>query len=248
MSTHRKQGQPAYKRAEQAVLDIVRSDALAPGAKIPSERDLAVRLGLSRMTVRHGMENLVRSGVLERDSTNGTRVASVRLVRVVDARRAFSMSQMVRSAGAKPGSRLLSFALRPAERDVAQRLMLGADAKVVMIRRLRMADALPVCIETSYLPAAAVPGLAAEDLAQHASLYELLINRYGLHPTDRTSEISVRRIEDEDASLLGIAPGINVLRYMSTVRDAEGAPLEHVVSINHPERVVFSTDFAHIRL
>src|SRR5260370_14995061 len=145
MSTPRKQDRPAYIRAQQAVLELVRSEGLAPGAKIPSERDLANRLGFSRMTVRQGMENLVRAGVLERDSTSGTRVANVRVVRVVDSRRAFSMSQMVRSAGAEPGSRLLIFTHILPERLVTEALTLDSTAEAVMIRRLRTADALPPC-------------------------------------------------------------------------------------------------------
>jgi GntR family transcriptional regulator len=248
MSTRAKQNQPAYIRAQKAILELVGAERLAPGARIPSERDMATRLGLSRMTVRQGMENLVRAGVLERDSTNGTRVASLRVVRVMDSHRAFSMSQMVRSAGAQPGSRLLVFAHGRLEAKMADKLNLPAGAAVVTIRRLRTADGLPICIETSYLPAAAVPGLTAEDLTQNASLYELLRNRYALHPAVRKSEISVSRIDAEDASLLGVTAGINVLEYRSTVSDADGMALEHVVSVNHPERVVFSTDFAHIKL
>jgi GntR family transcriptional regulator len=248
VAAREKQGHPAYIRAQEAVRELVRAEQLAPGARIPSERDLAKRLGLSRMTVRQGMENLVRAGILERDSTNGTRVASVRVVRVMDSHRAFSMSQMVRSAGAEPGSRLLAFARGKLDARLAERLDMPAGSAAVTIRRLRTADALPICIETSYLPAAAVPGLTAEDLTNNASLYELLRARYRLEPTNRKSEISVAPIDEEDASLLGIPAGINVLEYRSTVSGADGKTLEHVVSVNHPERVTFSTDFAHIRL
>jgi DNA-binding GntR family transcriptional regulator len=76
----------------------------------------------------------------------------------------------------------------------------------------------------------------------------LLRGRYGLEPTNRKSEISVSPVDEEDAALLGIEARINVLEYRSTVSGSDGKALEHVVSVNHPERVVFSTDFAHIRL
>jgi len=225
---------------------LVRAEGLQSGAKVPSERALALQLGISRMTVRQGIGNLVRAGVLERDSTNGTRVANVSVTRVIDSRRAFSMSQMVRSSGARPGSQLLIFALDPAHRTVAAQLRIEPGAPVITIRRLRTADGSPICIETSRLPQALVPGLMAEDLAQNASLYELLKDRYGLHPADRDSEISVGPVSDEDAALLGVAAGINVLLYNSVVRTADGVPVESVASINHPQRVVFSTDAARI--
>jgi len=239
---------PAYQRAQEAVLAMVRDQHLPVGAKVPSERDLAARFGLSRMTVRLGLENLVRAGVLERAGTAGTRVAGVSVMRVMDTKQAFSMSQMVRGSGARPGARLLMFAPGVANRDTAARLAIAPGAPVVTIRRLRTADDVPFCIETSTMPAERVPGLVAEDLAQNASLYALLQERYAIRPTDRDSEISVGPIGEVDADLLGLAPGLNVLLFRSVVRDAAGVPVEAVSSVNHPQRVVFSTKSAHIRV
>jgi GntR family transcriptional regulator len=115
-----------------------------------------------------------------------------------------------------------------------------------MIRRLRTADDVPFCIETTTLPSERVPGLVAEDLAQNASLCALLRDRYGIQPTDRDSEISVGPIGAQDAELPGLATGLNVLLYRSVVRDAAGVPIETVASVNHPRRVVFSTQSVHI--
>src|SRR6185437_4903210 len=138
---------PAYMRAQEAVLTLVRAERLRPGAKVPSERALASQLGLSRMTVRQGVENLVRAGVLERDGTSGTRVADVSVVRVIDSRRAISMSDIVQISGARPGSQLLSFAPEPADCALAARLEIEVGAPVLGIRRLRTADGVPFCIE-----------------------------------------------------------------------------------------------------
>lgn len=247
MGGRAKRGPPAYIRAQDAVLTLVRAEGLQPGARVPSERTLAMQLGLSRMTVRQGVENLVRAGVLERDGNSGTRVADVSVVRVMDSRRAFSMSQMVRSSGARPGGQLLMFASDAADRDIAAQLNLEAGATVVKMRRLRLADDLPFCIESSCIPAALVPGLVAEDLAHNASLYSVLRDRYGLVPTDRDSQISVAPIAAEDARLLGVAEGLNVLMYRSVVRDETGRLIESVISVNHPQRVVFSTHSMHIK-
>lgn len=248
MAVGSRQEQPAYLRAQEAVLTLVRAEGLAPGAKVPSERALATQLGLSRMTVRQGIENLVRAGVLERDRTSGTRVAHVSVVRVIDSRRAFSMSRIVRSSGARPGAQLLAFAPERADRALAARLRIEPGATVICMRRLRTADDIPFCVETSRIAAALVPGLVAEDLAQNASLYDLLRDRYGVTPTDRDSQISIGPIGAEDAGLLGVRSGINVLMYRSVVRDAEGRPVESVSSVNHPQRVVFSTEAPQVRV
>ena len=227
---------------------MIRANRLQAGARVPSERELAQRFGMSRMTVRRGIEHLERAGVLQRDSTVGTRVADVSVMRVMDTRRAFSMTQLVRGSGARPGSRLLMFALGRADRSVASALRIAPGDAIVSIRRLRTANDVPFCIETSLLPRARVPDLVAEDLAQNTSLYQLLRNRYNIVPTDRDSEISAGPISAEDGSLLGLPEGVNVLMYRSVVRDAEGVPVEEVTSVNHPQRVVFSTGSAHIRI
>ncbi len=246
MAADSRQRQPGYLRARDAVVRLMREERLEPGARVPSERALALRLGLSRMTVRQGIEKLVRAGVLERDSTNGTCVAAVSVTRVVDSRRPFSMSRIISSSGARPGSQLLVFGPGPADRRVAARLRIEPGTPVLTIRRLRTADDLPICVETSRIPLARVPGLVAQDLAENASLYAILRERYGCEPTDRDSEISVGPVEAEDARLLGVKPGLNVLLYNSVVRDAGGVPIECVASVNHPQRVVFSTEAARI--
>lgn len=228
-------------RAQEAVLSLVQAEKLGPGARVPSERALATQLGLSRMTVRQGIENLVRAGVLQRDSTSGTLVANVSVIRVIDSRRALSMTQLVMASNAQPGGQLLMFAPATADYALAAQLQIETGAWVTRMRRLRTADGVPFCIETSCIPTALVPGLVAEDLSQNASLYKLLGDRYGLHPTDRDSEISCGPVAADDAQRLGIKEGINVLMVRSLVRDTNGMPIESVSSVNHPQRVVFST-------
>jgi GntR family transcriptional regulator len=169
-------------------------------------------------------------------------------MRVMDTRRAFSMTQMVSASGARPGGRLLLFAPGRADRAVAAALRIAPDAPTVTIRRLRTADEVPFCIETSILPRDRVPDLVAEDLTRDASLYQILRDRYNIVPTDRDSEISARPIAAEDAALLGLEEGTNVLVYCSVVRDANGVPIEHLTSVNHPQRVVFTTESTLIRI
>jgi GntR family transcriptional regulator len=209
----------------------------------PSEW-LAEQFGLSRMTVRQAVENLVRIGVLERDSTSGTRVACPTIRRVMDSRHVFSMSQQVRSSGAEPGSRLIYFALIGAEKRVANRLGMEPGSPLVVFCRLRTANRIPFCVETSFLPAERVPGLAAADLMEDASLYTILESRYGLRPVARRSEINVGTIDSDHAELLGLPNGTNIVMLSSVVLDSEGKAIEYVVSVNHPERVSFTTEYS----
>lgn len=235
--------QPAYLRAQDAIIGMLGS-AYPSGSKIPSERALAEQLGLSRMTVRQAVENLVRLGTLERHSTSGTRVAAPGVVRNLAARAAASMTEMVARAGGRPGARLLRFGTLEADAGLARSLMLPRGTPVLGIRRLRLADGVPFCIEESCLPAARVPGLAASDLADGASLYALLRTRYGVLPGRRQGRIRVAQIGAEDAALLSVPSGCSVLEYRSVVSDPDGRPIERVVSLNHPQLVAFTVEDA----
>ncbi|MBN8875759.1 MAG: GntR family transcriptional regulator [Rhodospirillales bacterium] len=232
---------PAYMRVQQDVLRRIRDGALVPGDRIPAERLLSEQLGVSRMTVRQGLEALVRSGVLVRAGTSGTRVAEARVPRLIDTSRSLSLSEVVARSGARPGSRLLSFASVRATADQATRLGLATGAALVTLRRLRTANDAPFCVETSVLPAARVPGLTASDLVENASLYALLADRFGIRTRTRRGEIEAAPIDREDAALLGLPPGTNVLLYRSVIFDDQGQPVEYMISVNHPRRVVFTT-------
>ena len=235
---------PAWQRVREALVQLIGDPALSAGDRIPSERTLSERLGLSRMTVRRGVEDLVNAGVLERDSTSGTRIAATRITRPLDTNQSFSMSEVVARAGAAPGSRLLFFENGTANPHVARRLKVAAGAGLFVSRRLRTADDVPFCVETSYLPAERVPGLAAADLADNTSLYALLNVRYGIRPARRSGEVGVTAVDTQDAGLLDLAPETSVLLYSSTITDNDGRPIEYMTSINHPKYVVFTTEQA----
>jgi GntR family transcriptional regulator len=231
---------PAYRRAQTAILHLIEG-TLSAGDKIPSERTLSDTLKISRMTVRRAVDNLVRLGVLERRSTSGTHVAAPNILRPLDPQHAFSISQIVKGSGAVPGSKLLFFEAAVASRETAEQLQLAAGARLLVIRRLRTADGVPFCVETSYLPAERVAGLSADDLAQNASLYAILKERYGIQTGHRHGFISVGPIGARDADLLGLLPDDSVLLYRSVVFDRQGRPIEHMISANHPQRVTFTT-------
>ena len=233
--------QPAYLRAKEAILRMVEGPDYGPGDKIPSERTLSESLGISRVTVRRSIEDLVRMGVLERRGTSGTHVATPSVVRRLDPQRAMSVSQVVQTAGGQAGSRLLFFQSSLASRVVAGHLRIPVGAPLIVIRRLRSVNGLPFCVETSHLPADRVPGLAAADLMGDVSLFAILQERYGIRVGNRAGVISVAPVVSEDAALLDVQPGVNVLVYRIDVFDEQNRPIEHMVSINHPQRVSFTT-------
>jgi GntR family transcriptional regulator len=231
----------ANERAEDALLRMLDSPDFAPGERIPAERDLALQLDISRMTLRKAIARLVEQGILRRDGNRGTFVADTEVRRPLSERDARGVSSIVELNGGRAGSRLLYFEQTPASPRLAHALGLADEQPLLAIRRLRTIDDKPFCVETSYLPAARVPGLVAADLIESGSLYRLLETRYHLAPGSDEGTLQSVELSNEDARLLGLPAGSSGLVYRGVVFDAvSNTPMEYVVSINHPHRVAFT--------
>jgi GntR family transcriptional regulator len=232
---------PVYRAIQQHIREMIRGPGFAPGDRVPSERALAEHLGANRMTVRKAVDGLVAQGLLERNGTSGTRLPLPRVTRPVDAHTSLGIARIVQSAGGTPGNKLLHFEQARATPRAAARLGVAEGAELVAFRRLWTVNGTAFCIETSRIPAALVPGLAAEDLVAGQSLYALLRTRYGIGTTSAEREIAVACCTDPEARLLNLAPGTGCLLLRLVAYDDGGRPIEYMKSLNHPDMVVFRT-------
>jgi GntR family transcriptional regulator len=232
---------PLYLQVQQTLKEMIEDVEFGPGEQIPSERELSDMLGVSRMTVRRAVENLIQMGLLERRSTSGTYVRQPQVIRHVGSGYSIGLTQLLTEEGAKAGAELLEFEHARAARKVAGYLQLRVGELVVKIRRLRLVNGLPFCIETSYIPAALVPGLEPSDLVGDVSFYTLLKNRYGFDMIKSEGTVNISRCLQEEAALLDLAVGDPVLFMRAVVCDANDRRVEYLKSVNHPDRVAFRT-------
>jgi GntR family transcriptional regulator len=237
---------PAYKAIQKFILDLIRGPDYGPGDRIPSERALAEQLGKNRMTVRKAIDGLVAQGLLERNSTSGTRIPMPRVMRPIDARTSLGITRIIQSGGSVAGNKLLHFEQTRASAQVAEHLQIKEGSEIVMFRRLWTVNDTPCCIETSHIPLGLVPGLAAEDLMAGQSLYGLLRDRYGIGTVTGERQISVAAGSDMEARLLGLPAGSACLLLRLEVYDEQGRPVEYMRSVNHPGLVMFKTSKAEM--
>ena len=197
---------PKYFQLREILLDLIEGE-LEPEAPIPSERELAVRYGLSRMTVRQAINGLVAEGRLFRVRGRGTFVSKPKMDLQI---RLTSYTEGMARRGMVPASRVLAFERTKATALLARELEITPGDPVVLFERLRYADGIPMAVERSYLPETRVPGLLDGDPPQ--SLYRVLAGQYGLTPTWGEQMIEAATADRDDAALLKIpAPGV-VLR------------------------------------
>jgi GntR family transcriptional regulator len=157
------------------------------------------------MTVRQALDALVSEGLLERIPGRGTFVANSRVDQVP---RLTGFAEEMRRRGMTPASRTLLARMEAAGPGVARALEIGLGEKVVHWQRLRLADALPMCIEDAYLAADMVPGII-ERLPE--SLYAELERRH-LVPTWGEDSVDAGLAQEPESKLLQVQVGHPVLR------------------------------------
>jgi GntR family transcriptional regulator len=201
-------GIPLYHQLKEIFEERLASGEWAPGELIPNELDLCQQFGVSRGPVRQALDRLVQEGKLARKQGKGTRVLPPKIETELGG--FYSFTTLIEQKGLHHSARTLAFDTVPAAGSPARLLELPADAPVYKIRRLRLADGLPLILETLYVPAALCPGLTAADL-DAAPLYSLMSGRFGL-PLARAKQFFEPALADPyEAEILGVPHGAPVL-------------------------------------
>ncbi|MGE5591400.1 MAG: GntR family transcriptional regulator [Bacillota bacterium] len=231
---------PLYHQLRELIMQEVESGALRPGDQIPTEAELGARHGISRMTVRMAITELVREGVLVRTRGKGTFVAKPAIQKRLSS--LLSFTEEMTQRGASAGSRLLSFSRQEVGKKLAEHLELQPGDPVWEVRRLRMADGEPIAIQRVYLPVALCPTLSAEHV-EGRSLYRLLSEHYGLVPARAQERYRpVLPVDAAEAALLGVSTGSPCFWVERTTYRADGRVMEFVQSILRGDRYTLEVD------
>ncbi|MBP1820728.1 GntR family transcriptional regulator [Mycobacterium sp. OAE908] len=138
-------------RLRDELLEEISSSQLQPGAKLPSEGELAKRFNVSRATVREAVRGLVEAGYVSRRRGSGSYVTErQRMPHGLDA--TLSYLAMIETAGARAGMRILQAAFEPGGLDDAP-LQLEPGETVLAVERVRTADEQPVIYSLDRIPA-----------------------------------------------------------------------------------------------
>src|SRR5262249_31078917 len=141
----------------------------------------------------------------------------------------------MRSHHLTPTSRLLEQCSAKATDRVAQALAIRPGEAVFRLKRLRLANAEPMAIQTAHIPLSLAPGVEGEDL-ENSSLYELLQNKYGLQPFRARETYYAVAAEPVVGELLGIPSGSPVFAVERTTFLPSGKALEFVQSVMRGDR------------
>lgn len=205
--------------------------SLAVGTVLPSERVLAERFGVARMTVRQEVDRVVAEGLAARRPGGGTFVAEPRPSRML----ASSFSQDMIDRGIKPGAKVLEHRVGTADDDLARELEEPVGTPVLHLIRLRTADGEPMAVERTSLSLHRYPGLDEVDFTEN-SLYKELSSRWGVTLGMVSASIVAAPPDPVDAELLEIDSATPCLIITSAPRTASGEVIEFGRSVYRSDR------------
>lgn len=227
---------PIPKHAQlRAILSEVCRTELKPGDLLPGERVLEERFGVSRITVRRAIGDLVAAGQLRRVRGKGTFVAPNPLVSRLHLA---SFSDEMGAQDVKASSKILLSGRSPAPEDVST--FFGTDPGMphTHLRRLRLGDGEPYSIDDGWYNSNYVPNLLENDI--YRSVYHILDHEFEVPITEADQTVTAVAADAEIAELLDVAPGTPLLHIIRYSRSGD-RPVEWCSSVYRTDRYRLST-------
>jgi GntR family transcriptional regulator len=207
-------------------------ERLQVGEAIPPERQLSADLGVSRLTLRAALDELVREGYLVRRRGAGTFVSEPKIAQELTMT---SFTEDMRRRGMRPASKTLDLRVESAGARLGRIFHVSPSERIVVAKRLRLADHETMAIETLHVREALVPGLSARDL-ERQSFYELLHERYGITIVTGIQTIEPTVTSEEESDALGVPLHSPAFLFERTTRSESGGVVEFVQSIYRGDR------------
>ncbi|MBF6132687.1 GntR family transcriptional regulator [Nocardia otitidiscaviarum] len=206
---------------------------LAVGDAVPPERELALRFGVARETVRQALRDLLVEGRIRRKG-RGTVVSRPKMVQPLSLR---SYTEGAISFGRAPGRLLVDWADIPADDDIARDLALPAGTPVMHLERILLADGERIGLESTYLP---LPRFAAlrDSYDPETSLYAAT-RALGVTYAAATERIETVLASPREAALLECTTALPMILLHRRSLDPDGTPIERVRSLYRGDRIAF---------
>jgi GntR family transcriptional regulator len=220
---------PLYTRIQEYLAEMILSGKLKPESKIQSEREFSEDLGVSRMTVRKALTELVNEGLLERKHGSGTYVAKPKItyesVELVNYVQAMALRNIATS------TQLLEFNEMVASRRLGEILEIEIGAPIYHLVLLRFANRVPVILERGYFPCEYYPKMEDWNL-EKTSTIDLLTSVYGIRLGRISQSVEAVAATDQVREQLRVEEGIPLLMLSRLI-----------ISRDNEKPVLFSQDF-----
>lgn len=256
MSSSSSKPKALYQRIADYVRAQIVDGTLQPGAKLPTEAELAERFQTTRVTVGRGLSLLINEGLVVPDRPRGHFVRQRRPMvyrpqqefrkRPLSLEMDSFMAQMTDEG--REASQKIEVAIVKPPADVRERLQLGPDDLTAVRRRVRYVDGAPSNTNDSYFPLPLVQNseiMHPDDIKRGANQ---VLAELGYEQTMALDEFHIRMPTPEQAERLAIGPGTPVAVHLITGFTAAGRPVRAVINCLPGDRTVIAYERHRSRL
>lgn len=228
---------PRYIQAREALNAQIQAGELQPGNKLPSEDQLAAQFGVSRMTIRKSLDDLIAMGLIYRRHGVGTFVSQSTVQR--DHTKLTDFFESCRLNGRTPEARLLKKEIIAANEKMAEALGVLPGASLVRLATLRMVDQTPITYHDAYLPVKLFPDLVdaeADTLNLDSQHVWQLIEKMGFNAANVVERLEAKIADKPIASILDVTEGSPILYGERVLYSDDGTPLKYADCFNRGDR------------
>src|ERR1700728_1873840 len=235
------QGSPLYALVETVLANETTNGDVRGGVQLLTEDSLIARFGVSRITVRRAIQNLVSRGVVEIRRGKGTFVAAPKITQ--DLKELSGFVEDMHALGHQPTARVIGKEIVTANATVARQLALTRGERVVRIRRVRLADGVPLSFDETYLPLEIGKKIITNNLRVEP-IFSLLERKYGVPLIEAEYKLEAIAAEAEVAAALRVKQGSPIFRIERTSYSTGNRPVDYEKLYYRGDLVRFVTRLA----
>jgi len=229
---------PLYYQIEQDLAALIAKGSLAPGSQLPSEEELVQRYGVSRTTIRKAIQELERLDLIEIRRGKGTFVRSEKMTQEMTELTGF-VEDMV-AMGLHPSAKVLGKATVAATEEVARQLRIPIGTEVMQIKRVRLADDLPISLDETYLPMDLGRKVVENDL-EHYPIFSLLEGKYDTPLLEADYRLEAISAGPFEAKALGIEVKSPILLIERVSYSLDQRPVDYEKLFYRGDKIRLST-------
>lgn len=193
------------------LMEKIEGKIWSPGMQIPSERELCSEYGVSRMTVREVLKELVQDGYLARKQGKGTFVTMREFKHELTS--SYSLSEELEREGVNSNFKIISFDKCAAPEFLQEKLGLTCEDFVYIITRLRYIGDEPFSWERAYVPTGLMTGATIEQLDAEG-LYATIYHCSGIVAEEAEVDVGATNCPVDIATILQLKKKSAVLHLL----------------------------------
>lgn len=231
---------PLYAQLEEILRSSILGSIWEPNHAIPSEQELSRTYGVSRMTARSVVTQLVNDGLLRRVQGKGTFVVQHKIP--TKSLAYMGIREQLERMGYQTTTKLLRHEMVSATPALAEKLDIIQGDQVHFIERARFIDGNPISLHRSYIPNALAPNLK-EDKLETEQLCVILQNEFNLKSASVSETLESVVASPEEAQLFNVGKSFPLLLLEDVNKTSTGRVFEYTKVLFRGDKIKLSFDY-----